>query len=181
MKQIFPFLILVCLLFGCKKKEYIRVEGEKESGSMVSLRDFYRFSYDELGQIEWKLQGSESYIYPKEKKTIIYGFQFTQYEKGVSKSKVTGDRGEIDHNSKNVQLNGNVKLKTEDGRYVESDSLVYNLTDKTLFSDSDVLVYSDGTTIRGKGLRVDKASGKFTILRPNAITVGGKNPLQDSL
>ncbi|MDF3821487.1 LPS export ABC transporter periplasmic protein LptC [Leptospira sp. 96542] len=163
--------------FGCKEKEYLRIDSEKESGSMVSMRNFSRLSYKESGDLEWKLKGSESYIYPKENKTIVYGFQFLQFENGKTKSFLTGNRGEINHTDKSVLLSGNVRLKTDDGNYIESESLTYNLDDKTLSSEEDVLVYSDGTTIRGKGLRADKGLKKYVILQPKAVTVGGKNPM----
>ncbi|MCW7481747.1 LPS export ABC transporter periplasmic protein LptC [Leptospira kanakyensis] len=176
-RLIFPIYLFA--IVSCKDKEYLRIEVEKESGSMVSMRNFSRSSYKESGELEWKLKGDESYIFPKENKTIVYGFEFKQLEKGNVTSAMTGDRGEINHSTKTVVLSGKVKLKTNDGKYIESESLTYNLDDKTLSSEDDVLVYSDGTTIRGKGLRADKSLNKFTIIQPKAVTVGGSNPLKD--
>ncbi|TGL74084.1 LPS export ABC transporter periplasmic protein LptC [Leptospira jelokensis] len=172
-------LCLLLVLATCKDKEYLRIEVEKESGSMVSMRNFSRSSYKDTGELEWKLKGDESYIFPKENKTIVYGFAFHQFEKGKVTSMMTGDRGEINHQTKTVLLEGKVRLKTNDGKFIESESLTYNLDEKTLSSEADVLVYSDGTTIRGKGLRADKSLNKFTIIQPKAITVGGTNPLKD--
>ena len=172
-------LCLLLVLASCKDKEYLRIEVEKESGSMVSMRNFSRSSYKESGELEWRLKGDESYIFPKENKTIVYGFAFNQFEKGKVTSMMTGNRGEINHQTKTVVLEGKVRLKTNDGKFIESESLTYNLDEKTLFSEADVLVYSDGTTIRGKGLRADKSLNKFTIIQPKAITVGGSNPLKD--
>ncbi|TGK83805.1 LPS export ABC transporter periplasmic protein LptC [Leptospira montravelensis] len=176
-RMLIPIFILA--MVHCKDKEYLRIELEKESGSMISMRNFSRSSYKETGELEWKLKGAESYIFPKENKTIVYGFEFKQFEKGNATSAMTGDRGEINHSTKTVVLNGKVKLKTNDGKYIESESLTYNLDEKTLSSEEDVLVYSDGTTIRGKGLRADKSLNKFTIIHPKAVTVGGSNPLKD--
>ncbi|WP_278321633.1 LPS export ABC transporter periplasmic protein LptC [Leptospira kobayashii] len=173
------FLILCLIFVSCKDKKYLRVEEEKESGSMISLRDFSRISYTKAGDLEWKLLGKESYIFPKENRTVVYGFQFYQYDGGKYKSFLTGERGEINHTEKSVVLNGDVKLKTEEGRQLHSESLKYNLEDKTLSTDDDVVIYSEGTTIRGKGLRADRGLNKYTVLRPTAITVGGSNPLKD--
>lgn len=171
--------IFLLAMINCKDKEYLRIEVERESGSMVSMRHFSRSSYKDSGELEWKLKGEESYIFPKENKTIIYGFEFKQYEKGNATSAMTGDRGEINHSTKTVLLSGKVRLKTNDGKFIESESLTYNLDEKTLSSEEDVLVYSDGTTIRGKGLRADKGLNKFTIIQPKAVTVGGSNPLKE--
>ncbi|WP_210416350.1 LPS export ABC transporter periplasmic protein LptC [Leptospira idonii] len=176
------FLLILSFVFcfsTCKDKKYLRVEEEKESGSMISMRDFSRISYTKEGQLEWKLMGKESYIFPKDNRTIVYGFEFYQYENGKFKSYLSGERGEINHASEAVVLQGGVKLRTDEGRTLTSETLNYNLSEKTLSTDDDVTIFSDGTTIRGKGLRADKGLNKYTILRPSAISVGGTNPLKD--
>jgi len=167
------------MILDCKDKKYLRIEEEKESGSMISMRDFSRISYNKEGKLEWKLVGKESYIFPIDNRTIVYGFEFYQYDEGKYKSYLTGNRGEINHSTKSVVLMGNVNLKTEDGKILKSDNLNYNLEEKTLSTDSEVIVYSDGTTIRGKGLRADRGLNKYTILKPSAVTIGGTSPLKE--
>jgi LPS export ABC transporter protein LptC len=174
------FLIILLLLgVSCKDKKYLRIEEEKESGSMISMRDFSRISYTKDGKLEWKLLGKESYIFPTDNRTIVYGFEFYQYDGGKYKSYLTGKRGEINHSTKSVVLEGEVNLKTEDGKILKSENLNYNLDEKTLSTDSEVVIYSDGTTIRGKGLRADRGLNKYTVLKPTAITVGGTSPLKE--
>ncbi|MDZ4726700.1 MAG: LPS export ABC transporter periplasmic protein LptC [Leptospira sp.] len=173
------FTVILLLLIDCKQKKYLRIDEEKESGSMISMRDFSRLSYTKEGGLEWKLLGKESYIYPTDNRTVVYGFEFYQYENGKYKSYLTGKRGEINHTSKSVVLEGDVNLKTEEGRILKSEILNYNLDEKTLSTDAEVVIYSDGTTIRGKGLRADRGLNKYTILRPTAITVGGTSPLKE--
>ncbi|TGL57397.1 LPS export ABC transporter periplasmic protein LptC [Leptospira ognonensis] len=172
-------LILILVFLNCKDKKYLRIDDEKESGSMISMRDFSRLSYTKDGVLEWKLLGKESYIYPTDNRTVVYGFEFYQYDGGKYKSYLTGKRGEINHSTKSVLLEGEVNLKTEDGKILKSENLNYNLDEKTLSTDSEVVIYSDGTTIRGKGLRADKGLNKYTVLRPTAITVGGTSPLKE--
>ncbi len=146
---------------------------------MISLRDFSRLSYTKEGSLEWKLIGKESYIFPIDNRTIVYGFEFYQYDGGKYKSYLKGKRGEINHSTKSVVLEGEVNMRTEDGKVLNSESLNYNLDAKTLSTDSDVTVYSDGTTIRGKGLRADRNLNKYTILKPQAITIGGTSPIKE--
>lgn len=172
-------LLLILVFSHCKDKKYLRIDDEKESGSMISMRDFSRLSYTKDGVLEWKLLGKESYIYPTDNRTVVYGFEFYQYDGGKYKSYLTGKRGEINHSTKSVLLEGEVNLKTEDGKILKSENLNYNLDEKTLATDSEVVIYSDGTTIRGKGLRADKGLNKYTVLRPTAITVGGTSPLKE--
>jgi|GEM_PF-3693820 len=146
---------------------------------MVSLRDFIRISYKEDAVLDWKLRAKESYIFPSENRTIIYEIDFEQYEKGTLQSRIIGKRGEINHSTKSVALEGRVDLVTYDGKRLQTENLNYDLENKTLKTDAEVIITSEGTTIRGKGLRGDRELNKFTILKPLAVTRGGTSPLKN--
>ncbi|WP_061248553.1 LPS export ABC transporter periplasmic protein LptC [Leptospira alstonii] len=176
-------LSVVCVFFlntfeNCKKVNYERVEKEKESGSSISIRNFKREAYDVNGQLQWELRAEESYVYVNENKTTFYKIDFDQYEGGKFKSKLLAEKGEINHKTRLMLLEGNIFLRTDDDKILTAKTMEYNMDTKKLFSDSEVTVSSDGTTIRGIGLRADKDLNKFTILRPTAITQGGTNPLK---
>ncbi|TGL92976.1 LPS export ABC transporter periplasmic protein LptC [Leptospira barantonii] len=177
------FLSVVCAFFAfsffdCKKVNYERVEKERESGSSVSIRNFKREAYDENGQLQWELRAEESYVYVNENKTIFYNIDFDQYEGGKFKSKLLSEKGEINHKTRLMILEGKIFLRTEDNKTLTAKAMEYNMDTKKLVSDSEVTVSADGTTIRGIGLRADKDLNKFTILKPSAITQGGTNPLK---
>ncbi|AXR61536.1 LPS export ABC transporter periplasmic protein LptC [Leptospira mayottensis] len=176
-------LPVVCVFFiltfsYCKKVNYERVEKEKESGSSISIRNFKREAYDASGQLQWELRAEESYVYVNENKTIFYNIDFDQYEGGKFKSKLLAEKGEINHKTRLMLLEGKIFLRTEDNKTLIAKVMEYNMDTKKLVSDSEVTVSADGTTIRGIGLRADKDLNKFTILKPSAITQGGTNPLK---
>ncbi|WP_061217881.1 LPS export ABC transporter periplasmic protein LptC [Leptospira weilii] len=168
----------IVTFFYCKKVNYERVEKEKESGSSVSIRNFKREAYDASGQLQWELRAEESYVYVNENKTIFYNIDFDQYENGKFKSKLLAEKGEINHKTRLMLLEGNIFLRTDDNKTLVAKVMEYNMDTKKLVSDSEVTVSADGTTIRGIGLRADKDLNKFTILKPSAITQGGTNPLK---
>ncbi|TGK08782.1 LPS export ABC transporter periplasmic protein LptC [Leptospira fletcheri] len=170
-------IVAFFLVAGKKEAKYTRVENEKESGATVSFKKFERDQYDQSGILNWKLRADESYVFVGEGKTVLYEIDFDQFEEGKFKSKLTGDKGEINHSTKLMVLNGNIRLVTNEGRTLLAKSLEYNTETKKLSSDEEVVVEADGTRIRGIGLRADKDLNKFTILRPTAITQGGTNPL----
>ncbi|EMO47403.1 LPS export ABC transporter periplasmic protein LptC [Leptospira santarosai] len=177
------FIPVVCVFFVfassyCKKVNYERVEKERESGSSISIRNFKREAYDANGQLQWELRAEESYVYVNENKTIFYNIDFDQYEGGKFKSKLLAEKGEINHKTRLMLLEGKIFLRTDDNKTLVAKAMEYNMDTKKLVSDSEVTVNADGTTIRGIGLRADKDLNKFTILRPSAITQGGTNPLK---
>ncbi|EQA37604.1 LPS ABC transporter, LPS-binding protein LptC [Leptospira inadai serovar Lyme str. 10] len=173
-------IVIFFLVTGKKEAKYTRVENEKESGATISFRNFERDQYDENGILIWKLKAEESYVFVGDGRTVFYVVDFDQYENGKFKSKLTGDKGEINHMSKLMVLNGNIHLRTDEGRTLSAKSLEYNTESKKLSSDEEVVVEADGTKIRGIGLRADKDLNKFTILHPTAITQGGSNPLSSA-
>jgi LPS export ABC transporter protein LptC len=176
---IFPTLgILSFILIGCQKEVAERIESDKESGNQVALRNFSRMNYKENGILEWKLVARESYVYTKEDRTVLYNLHFIQFEDKKVTSELKSDWGEVNHTTKLLLLKGNIHLTTPDNKSLQTDELSYNLETEELVSDSDVSVYSSGTSIRGRGLRAKRDLNQFTILKPAAITRGGANPFK---
>lgn len=173
-------LLLFFLFKGKSETKYNRVEAEREKGSTVSFRNFKKDQYDSSGQVLWKLRAEEAYLFANEKRYVMYGLDFDQYEDGKFKSKLTGKKGDINQTSKIIRLEGNIVLRTVENRILKAKSLSYNEETKELSSDEEVSIDANGTFIRGIGLRADKDLNKFTILRPTAITQGGANPLSSS-
>ncbi|HNN79909.1 MAG TPA: LPS export ABC transporter periplasmic protein LptC, partial [Leptospiraceae bacterium] len=96
MKKTILISIILSILFQCKKKNSLRIENEKESGSTISLRNFTRDAFNEKGELVWILKAEEAFVYVNDGKSIFYGLHFDQYENGKIKSKLIGDRAEID-------------------------------------------------------------------------------------
>lgn len=115
-----------------QKENSLRIENERESGSTISLRNFTRDAFNEKGDLIWKLKAQEAFVYVNDNKSIFYGLDFDQYEKGIVKSKLTGDRAEIDQKAKTLVVNGNIDLITEDSRHLKAEELTYNLKAKRL-------------------------------------------------
>ena len=170
------FLILSIACLNCKKENSLRIENERESGSTISLRNFTRDAFNEKGDLIWKLKAQEAFVYVNDNKSIFYGSDFDQYEKGIVKSKLTGDRAEIDQKAKTLVVNGNIDLITEDSRHLKAEELTYNLESETLNTDKPVTIIMKGTTIHGIGMEADKGLNKVKILKPAGVS--SDNPLE---
>ncbi|MBE7411302.1 MAG: LPS export ABC transporter periplasmic protein LptC [Leptospiraceae bacterium] len=171
-------LLFFSLVFSlCKKDKGIKIESERESGSTISLRNFTRDSFDKDGVKISKLTAEESFIFFDENRTVFYSLVFDQFKDGKFESSLKGDRGEVNHTTKKLNVNGNIVLNTVDHKRLEAEELLYDIDEQTLVSDKSVIVNSRGTTIRGIGLRADKNLNKVTILKPTAISKEG-NPLE---
>jgi LPS export ABC transporter protein LptC len=170
------FLILSIACLNCKKENSLRIENERESGSTISLRNFTRDAFNEKGDLIWKLKAEEAFVYVNDNKSIFYGLDFDQYEQGKVKSKLTGDRAEINQKEKTLVVNGNIDLIAEDSRHLKAEELFYDLEKETLHTDKPVTIIMKGTTIRGVGMEADKGLNKVKILKPDGVS--SDNPLE---
>ncbi len=100
-------------------------------------------------------------------------------EKGIVKSKLTGDRAEIDQKAKTLLVNGNIDLITEDSRHLKAEKLIYDLKKETLNTDKPVTIIMKGTTIKGIGMEADKGLNKVKILKPAGVS--SDNPLEKKI
>jgi LPS export ABC transporter protein LptC len=175
-KYLLLLLLLLSMLSECKKNNSLRIENERESGSTISLRNFTRDAFNDKGELLWKLKAKEAFVYVVENKSIFYGLDFDQYEKGKVTSKLTGDRGEINQKDKKLVVNGNIDLIAEDARHLKAEELIYDLDSETLNTDKPVTIIMKGTTIKGIGLEADKGLNKVKILKPAGVS--SDNPLE---
>lgn len=170
MKFFLPKIVLFLISISCNKVEYEKVNSDKEVGAAVVIRNFVRESFTENGIINYHLKADESYVFAEPEKTILYNFVYDQYEKGVYNSHLSCNRGDLDQVKKLLTLHGNIKMENIENRKLYTEDLLYKLDDKTLATDSRVLIFLDGTTISGMGLRSDSELKKVTVLHPDAIT-----------
>lgn len=174
--KISSFLIILCILpvFQCKKNKAVRVEGERESGSTITMRNFKRDAFSDKGQLLWKLRAEEAFIYAKENTSIFYGVDFDQYnEKGKLVSRLKSNRGEINQAKKELRLQGEIELHTDDNsKHLYAEEVIYNTENEQITSDKPVKIVLKGTTIKGRGLEADKGLNKVKVLHPEGITSG---------
>ena len=175
-KYLILFSLILITNVGCKKENSLRIENERESGSTVSLRNFKRDAFNEKGELIWILKAKEAFVYANTNKSIFYGLDFDQYDKGKVNSRLKSDRGEIDQKEKKLVLSGNIDLITDDSKHLKAEELTYDLESEQLNTDKPVTILMKGTTIRGVGLEADKGLNKVKILKPAGVS--SDNPLE---
>lgn len=64
---------------------------------------------------------------------------------------VTSDEGELNQETKNVELRGNVVLVSSDGLRLETERLRWDANGHRAWTDEPVTIYRTGTVVRGTG------------------------------
>lgn len=88
------------------------------------------------------------------------------YQKDDRSAEVTADHGSYDNETKDIQIDGNVKITTSDGATLTSDQLLWTAEQGMLSAIGQAKVSND--TIRAWGERIDSTDGF------NKVKISGK-------
>ncbi|MGH7384104.1 MAG: LPS export ABC transporter periplasmic protein LptC [Candidatus Rokuibacteriota bacterium] len=87
---------------------------------------------------------------------------------------VTGDEGDLNQETKNVELRGNVVLISSDGLRLETERLRWDADTQRAWTDEPVTIYRPGAVVRGTGFESRVAEEATSIKgRVRAIFRGG--------
>lgn len=87
---------------------------------------------------------------------------------------VTGDEGDLNQETKNVELRGNVVLISSDGLRLETERLRWDADTQRAWTDEPVTIYRAGAIVRGTGFESRVAEEATSIKgRVRAIFKGG--------
>jgi LPS export ABC transporter protein LptC len=104
----------------------------------------------------WQLDAEYSETFEEQNKTTMKKVvvKVDQAAKGDNPSRswtVTGDEGELNQESKDVVLRGNVVLVSSDGLRLETDRLNWDADAQRAWTQDPVVIYRSGAVVRGTG------------------------------
>jgi LPS export ABC transporter protein LptC len=83
---------------------------------------------------------------------------------------IVGDEGELDRNTRNVEVRHNVIVTSDDGLRLETAVLRWEAAGKRLWTDTPVILSRNGSVVRGSGLEVRMDQEATTISGPVRAT-----------
>ena len=104
----------------------------------------------------WQLDAEYSETFEEQNKTTMkkVTVKVDQPSKGDQGSRswtVTGDEGDLNQETKNVELRGNVVLISSDGLRLETDRLRWDAEAQRAWTEDPVVIYRSGAVVRGTG------------------------------
>ena len=105
---------------------------------------------------QWQLDAEYSETFEEQNKTTMkkVTVKVDQPSKGDQASRswtVTGDEGDLNQETKNVELRGNVVLISSDGLRLETDRLRWDAEGQRAWTEDPVVIYRSGAVVRGTG------------------------------
>ncbi|HKW91183.1 MAG TPA: LPS export ABC transporter periplasmic protein LptC [Methylomirabilota bacterium] len=104
----------------------------------------------------WALDAEYSETFEGENKTTMkkVTIKVDQPAKGGGAPRswtVTGDEGDLNQETKDVDLRGNVVLVSSDGLRLETDRLRWDAAEQRAWTEEPVVIYRSGAIVRGTG------------------------------
>jgi LPS export ABC transporter protein LptC len=104
----------------------------------------------------WQVDAAYSETFEEQNKTTMrqVTIKVDQPTKGDQASRswtVTGDEGDLNQETKNVELRGNVVLVSSDGLRLETDRLRWDAEGQRAWTEDPVVIYRAGAIVHGTG------------------------------
>lgn len=163
---ILGFLLL--FLAGMGGTVYYRMKSAKPSeeapqaqGADYRIKDVH-INETLKGDLRWQLDAEQAEVFDAEKKTRMRNVKVTLFQKNRVWV-VTGNEGEMQNESRDVTLRGNVEVASDDGLRLSSDDLHWKTEGKRLWTDGPVTLVKDQTTITGRGFATEMEAERALI------------------
>ena len=119
---------------------------------------------DKEGQKTWELDAKSIQQVQDTNILILEDLKVTYYTKEGRVVVVTGKKGKVNQESKDVEIAGDVVLTTSDGYRLKTNSAAYSHQARKVTSSDPVEIEGDQIRLVGVGMLVDMEAQKFRIL-----------------
>ncbi len=132
-----------------------------------------RYTRSEDGRVRWVVNAGDARLFEESQvldlDRVLIDF-FTSSDKKVL---VQADAGRYDLSSEEMVVRGHVKVISETGDTLYTDSLHFSRARNLIWSADKVFMEGGGMEIRGKGFEYDLGQGKFIIRHQKTVIKEG--------
>jgi len=128
----------------------------------LQIRDFVFTEVGE-GNSKWEVKAQTAKYYKKENYALFDKVQIklTTEEKKIYT--MTGDKGKMLTDKKNIEISGNVVIVSETGDRFTTDHLNYSDAEKKFYTEAPVMMESKTMKIKGVGLTLYMNTGELNL------------------
>jgi len=121
------------------------------------------------GNLRWTLDAEQAEVFDQNKRTVMKKVVVKVFSKDAVWT-VTADEGTLDNEKKDVSVQGNVVVVSNDGLRITTPELLWENEARHLYTEHPVEIKREGTTITGRGLDV-KMKDEEAVVQKNVRVV----------
>jgi len=162
--------LVICVLVAAVIFIVMKVVGEKKANIIkilpneadVRIQDFV---YTEVSQdnIRWEVKAKSAQYQKKQNLALFDQVQIKLMTKEGKTFTMTGDKGEMLTDKKDVEIKGHVVITSDTGDKFSTDYLRYSDAQKKIYTDAPVVMESKRMKIQGVGLSIFMNNGELTL------------------
>ncbi|MCF7870899.1 MAG: LPS export ABC transporter periplasmic protein LptC [Candidatus Omnitrophica bacterium] len=141
-------------------------------GNEQTIKDFYLSNFKNDGSSDWEIEGKEAVINGD---IIDIQTMDANYYLDKETISVSSDQAKLNKKNQNIWLNGNVKIKNEQGWNLKTDQLNWQRTENYIKTDSIVETEKDSLFVKAKGLHADSQLKTADFKKDVKVTYKDKN------
>jgi LPS export ABC transporter protein LptC len=122
------------------------------------------------GNLRWTLDADQAEVFDRDRRTVMKKVVVRVFSKDAVWT-VTGDEGTLDNEKKDVSLEGNVVVASNDGLQLKTPALTWRNKERVLATAEAVEIRRAGTTITGRGLDVRMQDEHAVLERNVHVTI----------
>jgi len=107
---------------------------------------------EDQGKKIWELWADEAEIHRRGKEVVLNKIRAVLYLKNQDRLFIRGERGNINRETKDMELRGRIKISVTSGLSLTTDSLKWNTGTRSLSSPGWVTIRGKGMEIRGSDM-----------------------------
>ncbi len=165
--------LLACLLWftwekgqvGKKGPWTIDLSGIKADLTLTGVS----YTRSSEGRVKWVVHADSARLYEQKKLILMDNVTIDFFTSSGDKVIVIADSGEYDTAKEQMLLKGHVKVVSQQGERLFTNSLRFNQKKALIWSYDKVLIQTGDMEIKGKGFEYDLKRGKFTVKRQKAV------------
>lgn len=125
------------------------------------------------GKIEWEIEAKVAHHYQGKDLLTLDGVKMLYYGGEKRTVIIKGKQGRIKPSTKDVELLGEVFIKSSDGYELRTNSLKYSAKTSTITTGDRVTILGKKFSISGVGMKLDIKQDRLSILHAVQTTIKG--------
>ncbi|HBO84481.1 MAG: LPS export ABC transporter periplasmic protein LptC [Deltaproteobacteria bacterium GWC2_42_11] len=160
----------VSLFINFQSRNGIKDTYQKVSSNASATINNIHYIEDKNGRKEWELDALKAEYFKEDDTTIFEDVKVIFYAKDGKTFVVKGKRGKLVNQTKDVEINGDVSVISEDGYKLTTESLRFEAGIKQIKTDDRVFLTGSTIDVEGVGLLIDINKETVSVLK-NVRTV----------
>lgn len=161
-------VVVVTLWVNLQERKKALEEAEKvpnisTEGADQRLEKIH-FVEEKHGKKTWELEAKAIYQYQGQNILLLEDVKVIYYAKDGRSFTLSGDKGKVHQDSKDMELVGNVILTSTDGYRLKTQSMTYQHLSKQARTPDPVEFEGEQIRLTGKGMLVDMEAKTFKVL-----------------